>query len=250
MVTTEEQIAAGVAWAEAQANRSAVPAIELRPFQKRFVRAVESGRYDVCALSLPRGNGKSWLAAHLVRRALTPGDPLFVAGSESVLLAASLEQARIVQKFVRRWLDGNRDYRWQDSKNAVGITHVPTNTKVRAQGSNGKTAMGLGADTALAICDEPGAWETAGGQLLADAIDTALGKPGSISMRAIYIGTIAPAVRGWWPELIDSGTVGRDVRAGSTGGYREVGQAGRTIKSRQSALAYGCEVPSEAARGT
>ena len=209
-MTDDQRIADAVAWAEAKAARAAAPvdSIKLRPFQRRFVRAVESGRYDQLAASWPRGNGKSWLAAYLVFRAMTPGDGLFIRGAESVLLAASLEQCRIVFRFVRDWIGEDRSYRFQDSASRVGLVHKPTNTKVRALGSNGKTAMGLGADTAFAICDEPGSWEDSGGQLLADAIDTSLGKPGS-RMVAIYIGTIAPVTRGWWVDLIDTGTVGR-----------------------------------------
>ena len=209
-MTVDEQIARAVEWAEAKARRTASPVatVKLRRFQKRFVRAVESGTYDKLALTIPRGNGKSWIAAYLARRAVTPGDRLFVRGAESVLLAASLEQCRIVFGFIRHWLDGDSSYRFQDSASRVGLVHKPTNTRIRALGSNGRTAMGLGAGTALAIADEPGAWENAGGQLLADAIDTALGKPGS-RMVAIYIGTIAPAVRGWWTDLIDGGSSGR-----------------------------------------
>ena len=106
-------------------------------------------------------------------------------------------------------LESDPDYRFQDSANRVGVVHKPTNTRVRALGSNGKTALGLGADTALAVCDEPGALPTVGGLLLSDAIDTALGKPGS-RMKVIYIGTIAPAVAdGWWPRLITAGSSGR-----------------------------------------
>ena len=181
----------------------------LRPFQRLFVRAVESSKYDRLALSVPRGNGKSWLAAALCVRAMTPGDTLFAPGCESVLLAASLEQARIVFRFIRRALEDVPDYRFQDSAARVGVVHEPTGTRIRALGSNGRTAFGLGADTALAICDEPGCWETVGGQLLADAIDTALGKVGS-HMRVIYIGTVAPALAGgWWPAMIKAGTSGR-----------------------------------------
>ena len=208
MLSVEAQIAAGVAWAEAQAERSAVPAIALRPFQRRFVGAVESGRYDVAALSVPRGNGKSFLAGRLVERAVTPGDPLFMAGAESVLMAPSLTQARIVFKFVRRALEGNPAYRFRDSMNSVGVTHKPSGSTVRALGSNANTAFGIGADTNLCIVDEPGALQDAGGARLADAVDTSLGKPGSI-MRVIYIGTIAPASAGFWPDLIDAGTDGR-----------------------------------------
>ena len=58
-----------------------------------------------------------------------------------------------------------------------------------------------------AICDEPGAWEVNGGQLLHDAIETAKGKPGS-PLRAVYIGTLAPATSGWWHDLVADGTHG------------------------------------------
>ena len=70
---------------------------------------------------------------------------------------------------------------------------------LRVIGSNGKTAMGL-VGCPWAICDEPGAWETTGGQLLFDAIETAKGKPGS-PLRSLYLGTLAPSTDGWWHEL-------------------------------------------------
>lgn len=46
-----------------------------------------------------------------------------------------------------------------------------------------------------------------GGQLLHDAIETAKGKPRS-PLRALYIGTLAPARGGWWHDLIAGGTHG------------------------------------------
>ena len=90
-------------------------------------------------------------------------------------------------------------YRFLDSATRVAITHVATNTRLRVIGSNGKTAMGL-VNTPWAICDEPGAWNTIGGQLLFDAIETAKGKPGS-PLRSLYVGTLAPAMSGWWHEM-------------------------------------------------
>ena len=54
-----------------------------------------------------------------------------------------------------------------------------------------KSAFGI-VGTRLAVLDEPGSFEVIGGQLLADAVLTALGKPGS-PMRIIFIGTLAPA---------------------------------------------------------
>ena len=71
-------------------------------------------------------------------------------------------------------------------------------------GSNGRTAFGL-VGCPWAICDEPGSWEINGGTLLHDAIETAKGKPGS-PLRALYIGTLAPATTGWWHDLVNDGT--------------------------------------------
>ena len=52
-------------------------------------------------------------------------------GKEYVLCAASLEQARICFRFVREWLEPTGEYRFIDSVTRLGITHKPTNTKLR-----------------------------------------------------------------------------------------------------------------------
>ena len=75
--------------------------MKLRAFQRAFIRGATAPGIDTAALSVPRGNGKSWLAAHLLARVLTPGDDLFRPGTESVLCAGTLEQARIVFRFLR-----------------------------------------------------------------------------------------------------------------------------------------------------
>ena len=58
------------------------------------MRRALSPKIDTAVLSMPRGNGKTWLAAHLLTRAMTPGDELHVPGAEYLLCAASIEQAR------------------------------------------------------------------------------------------------------------------------------------------------------------
>ena len=178
--------------------------MELRRFQKQFIRHATGPGVDTAALSLPRGNGKSALAGHLVSRVLDPSDKLFTPGTESVLCAASIEQARIVFRFARETLEPTGEYRFLDSATRIGITHKSTNTRLRVIGSNGKTAMGL-VNTPYAVADEPGSWENTGGQLLHDAIQTAQGKPGS-PLKAIYIGTLAPSVDGWWAQMIERGS--------------------------------------------
>ena len=180
--------------------------MELRPFQKRFLKGALAPGVDVAALSLPRGNGKTWLAAHILERCLTPGDRLFQQGAEYILCAASIEQARMCFRVIRESLETDEEYRFVDSVQRIGICHKPTNTRLRVISSNGKTAMGI-VNCPTLVADEPGAWETVGGQLMSDAIETALGKPGS-KMRAIYIGTLAPSNGGWWHDLIAGGSKG------------------------------------------
>ena len=186
--------------------------MELRPFQRRFLKGALATGIDIAALSIPRGNGKSWLAAYVLQRCLTPGDALNVPGAEYILCAASLEQARIVFRFLRGELEisgvpnKEQPYRWLDSTTKVQITHKLSNTRLRIMASNGKTAMGI-TGCPLLVADEPGAWEATGGQLMSDAIETALGKPGS-EMKVIYIGTLAPAKDGWWHARIEGGSTG------------------------------------------
>ena len=181
--------------------------VTLRPFQKEFIAKALAPEVDIAALSLPRGNGKSFLAAWILRRCLTPGDPLFQTGKEVVQCAGSIEQARMVFGFIRRDLEPTGEYRFLDSATRIGITHKPTNTRLRVISSNGKTAMGL-VNTSLAVADEPGSWEISGGQLLWDALTGALGKPGS-KLKIIVIGTLAPSATGsghWWWDLIHDGS--------------------------------------------
>ena len=173
--------------------------MKLEKFQTRFLKAATAPGVNLAALSLPRGNGKSRLAAYLVERLLTPGDPLFRPGTESVLCAASIEQARIVFRFARAALEPTGQYRFIDSATRAAILHLATNTRLRVLGSNGKTAFGL-VNCPWVVADEPGAWEATGGQLLFDAIETAKGKPGS-PLRSLYLGTIAPSMSGWWSDL-------------------------------------------------
>ena len=179
---------------------------QLRPFQKRFLRGALAPGIDTGVLSLARGNGKSWLAAYILTRCLTPGDPLHVAGAEYLLCAASLEQARLAYLFCRADLEPTGEYRFLDSVTRIGITHKASNTRLRVMSSKAKSAFGI-VHCPLLVGDEPGCWETVNGQLMADAIQTAQGKPGS-NLRVILIGTLAPSTGGWWHEIVNGGSHG------------------------------------------
>ena len=182
--------------------------INLLPMQRRFLSRALAPGVRTAALSIPRGEGKSTLAAYILERCLTPGDELFEVGAEYLLCAASLEQARNVYRPIRAELEPTGDYRFIDSVTRLGITHKPTNTKLRVVSSNGKTAFGI-VGTPLLVADEMGSWEVVGGSLMHDAITTAMGKPES-NLRVIYIGTLAPlgAPGHWWYDLVDAGTQG------------------------------------------
>ena len=177
----------------------------LLPFQSSFVTSVcrQNQPPEIAALSVPRGNGKSWLCGKLVARALTPGDRLFEPGVENILVSASRPQAGIVLEFARQALGDNKGYRWGMN----GAIHVSTRTRVRVISSDSRRAMGLGANVRIVVADEPGAWSPTAGRRLWDAITTALGKR---KTTVVAVGTLAPAPltgpASWWPQFISAGS--------------------------------------------
>ena len=183
--------------------------VTLRPFQKEFEKAVENPAYDTVAISGPRGLGKTFLAAHVLTRCMTLGDVLHEPGKTYILGAASIEQARLTYGFIRAALEPCGEYRFIDGTTRLGVTHLRTNTKLRAISSNAKTSFGL-VNVGVAVIDEPGALEIVGGQMLADSLFTAQGKVGS-KLKLILVGTLAPSATSqghWWFDLIKAGTVG------------------------------------------
>ena len=113
------------------------------------------------ALSLPRGNGKSWLAGYLAAEALRPGGALFRAGDENVLLSGSFDQARYVWRFAKGLL-GESAYVYADNKQRMEIRHVATGTRLTVKSSRARGAFGI-VGARIAIADEPGAWDPLGG---------------------------------------------------------------------------------------
>ena len=175
-------------------------------FQREFLTSALAPGVDTAVLSIPRANGKTYIAGKLGIRALTPRSRLYLAGSTVLLVAGSLDQARLTFAYIRAELEPTGQYRFLDSQTRVGITHEASNTKLRVMSSDSKRAFGI-VGCPLLLADEPGTWETVGGQRMFDAIQTAQGKPGS-PLRVVYVGTIAPSRAGWWPQLIERGSGG------------------------------------------
>ena len=137
---------------------------------------------------------------------MDPDDELFRPGTESVCIAPSLNQGRIVYRFARAMLGDDKDYRFADSFTLCQIVHKPTRTVLQVRSSNAKGALGL-VNTPWVILDEPGAFNVNEGEAMFDAISTATGKPGS-PLKALFIGTLAPAQGGWWHDLVGGGSAG------------------------------------------
>ena len=106
--------------------------------------------------------------------------------------------------------DDDPEYAWTGES----VTHVASKTSVVVKGSDARRAFGLGAHARIVICDEPGAWQLRGGELMWQALRTSLGKR---EMTIIFVGTMAPApARGpgsWWPRMVLRGScAGRHVK--------------------------------------
>ena len=181
------------------------------PFQRRFLRRALASDVAIAALSVPRGEGKSLLAADLLAEAL-PGGRRYLAGGESILLAGSMNQARAVFRFLRaRYPCTNHkdlkctacELRWTDSYQRIGVTHWPTDTRISVRGKSGKLALGL-VNCPIIVGDEPASWDVIGGQEMIDALITSAGKTQQL---LCLVGTLAPgAAEGWWRALIAAGS--------------------------------------------
>ena len=182
--------------------------MRLRKFQKDFVDKALSRKVRTAVLSLARGNGKTTLTAWLAVRFLTPGDSMFGQGTESYVISGSVGQAqRTILKQARLLLRNPDQYRISDSaNNQPHIVHKDSGTTVTVLAANSRTAQGL-VGARFVFADEPGSWQTIGGEAMYEAIKHAAGKPGS-DLTAIYCGTLAPSTSGWWHDLIDKGTRG------------------------------------------
>lgn len=175
----------------------------LLKFHERWLRATFADGIEVSALSCPRGNAKSATTGRLIALAMSPGSCLWRDGLETVMVAASLRQARIAWRFAKALLPGD-EYRWQDSDQRIAVTHKPTGQVAYCISSSGKAAMGL-SQFGTVYLDEPGALEVRNGELLFHALRQSLGKVEG--QRLIMIGTRAPADPGtWWPDLLDAGS--------------------------------------------
>lgn len=166
-------------------------AVELAPFQRRFVEGALADGIAAAILSIGRGNGKSALSAGIALGALIGVlDPQ--PRREVVVAARTREQGQIAWTFacgfaaslpleVQRRLIFRRAPRLEIEYEGDGGGHI-----LRVLAADGKTALG-GAPT-LALLDERGHWAPDRGDELEHALLSGLGKRGG---RALIISTSA-----------------------------------------------------------
>ncbi|WP_419942859.1 terminase TerL endonuclease subunit [Candidatus Palauibacter sp.] len=159
------------------------------PWQGKVLKRFD-GPVDL-AVSVARGNGESGLAGAIAAAHLDPALGLTPPGSDIVIVAASLRQARIVFgdaiTYLRQVHDLSKRKVWRlsDSLQYSELTRVETRTRLVAVGTNPKTAHGL--RPKLVILDEPAQWEAGKRDAMISALWTARGKvKGS---RLFWIGT-------------------------------------------------------------
>ena len=176
----------------------------LLPYQRQFLAAVtrRDNRPELAAVSVGRGNGKTYLCGEMLARALKPSDdPLYVEGAESVLVSASRPMAELTLEAARLSLGDDPEFRWRRD----GVEHMKTRTRCRVLSSDSRRAFGLGSALNLAVLDEPGSFAPTSGERLWRALLGSLGK--NSSARILACGTIAPAAVGsWWQTFIEAGS--------------------------------------------
>ena len=195
--------------------------LRLAAFQKRFLRGAFAPRVRDAALSCPRGAGKSSLLGHVAASFLSPDGPLHVPGRESVVMAASMAQARFVLQACRERLGlearpastrfrKGQEWSVQDSVALQQIEHLPSGARLRVLGGEGKRTMGL-RNTVLAIVDEPGSHDARASEMQRDALMSS--RKGDSPLRVLTIGTLAPGdVGSWWRKLWNEDTLPSEFR--------------------------------------
>ena len=171
------------------------------PYQRKFLDGAFKPGILRAGLTLARGGCKSGLASALALDSIRPSGVLHRVGGETVIVASSFAQARIIFEAVKTSLEllgEDGEFRIRDQQNLADIQHRETKARLRVAGSDNRRAHGWRFN--LAIVDEP-AQHGPRGEILAAAIRTALGK--RRDARVSYIGTRASSDAHFFARLLD-----------------------------------------------
>ena len=171
------------------------------PYQRKFLDGAFKPGILRAGLTLARGGGKSGLASALGLDSIRPAGVLHRVGGETVVVASSFAQARIIFEAVKTSLEllgEDKEFRIRDQQNLADIQHRETKARLRVAGSDNRRAHGWRFN--LAVCDEPSQWGPRG-ESLAAAIRTGLGK--RQDAKVLYIGTRPSSDAHFFARLLD-----------------------------------------------
>ena len=174
-------------------------------WQRRWIRETWSKPGD-SGLSCGRGNGKSGLLGALLAAVVDVNGPLTSTRAEAIVVAATLEQARVVYDDCVGFLEGlgydtsdKKLWTKQSSSNKCILQFKPTGARIRAVGNNPNAIHG--ARPKIICIDEPAQHERGTRDRTFSALKTSLGKtPGS---RLLAIGTRPSDPEHWFSRLLD-----------------------------------------------
>ena len=184
-------------------GRLAGQSFKVLPWQRIFVVGAFAPGTQSAAISVARGNGKTVLVAGIA--CATLDGPLAVPRGETVIVAASFEQARIAFDHVIAFMgnqlrDKDRWKVWDTAQNAR-IQSKVTGARVRCIGSDPRRAHGLA--PVLVLADEPAQWADSTAERMVAALRTAAGKqPHS---RFVALGTRPVSDVHWFGKMLSGG---------------------------------------------
>lgn len=175
--------------------------VRVLEWQERLLADIVNPDISTIALSVARGNGKSFLCSLIAASFVLHQGPLLRKRGQAYLIASSFRQARILYEHIYYMIsEGDRwRYRIQDTNNISRLTNKSQGAYVQAIGSDPKRAHGLA--PALVLADEGAQWEVGTRDLMYETLLTSLGKiPNS---KLVALGTRPYDPRHWFSRMLD-----------------------------------------------
>ena len=174
--------------------------IKVLGWQRRFLGMAFRPPLRDVALSLGRGNGKTLICASIGMAALT--GPLRVPNAETILVASSFQQARLLFDDVVSFLgpEANDRSKWQkwDSVGTAALKCKESGAKLRAIAGDPRRMHGI--RPYLVLADEPAQWEPSKAEAALAALRTSMGK--IAGSRMIVLGTAPASEEHWFARML------------------------------------------------
>ena len=192
--------------------------LRLMKWQKDFLRGFTETDGISC-LTLARGQGKTTLCAGIATATLD--GPLMKSRCETVIVAGSLQQARVSFRHVKFFMgaklelrseNGRKVFRVWDTMQGCAIENRLSGAILKCQGNDPRKAHGLA--PSLVLADEPAQWD-AKGEAMLSAMRTSAGK--QAGFRMVCLGTRPAGPEHWFSRLLDGGADYIQIHAAAPG---------------------------------